>query len=47
MGMPVTFVDPAPFVERQDKSTVDLRPKSSRDILERCRRKRDEDFPER
>ena len=46
MGMPVSFIDPAPFLEKRDRSSVDSRPKSSRDILERCRRNR-EDFPER
>ena len=46
MGMPVTFIDPAPFLEKRDRSSPDSRPKSSRDILERCRRNR-EDFPER
>lgn len=40
MGMHVTFIDPTPFVEKRNKPSVDLRPKSSRDILERCRRNR-------
>ena len=49
MGMPVSFIDPAPFLKKRDRSSVDLRPKSSRDILERCRRKRQnrEDLLER